>query len=675
MVHFVGAGPGAEDLITIRGMEYLKNADVIIYAGSLVNPKLLNYAKERCSIYNSAYMNLDEVISVIKNAESDGLDVVRLHTGEPSIYGAIREQMDMLDELNIEFDVCPGVSSMFGAAAALKCEFTLPEVSQSVIITRAPGRTAVPEKESLRSMAGHKATMVLFLSSGLADTVKQELMAGGYEAETPVGIVYKASWPEEKVIKTTLDKLPDTMLKEGINKTALIIVGNVLGDTYEKSKLYDATFTTGFRKGSEETEIHGTSGINSYKDSINNTYSFANKKLLMLACSEKSYHLMQQVKSSLLSLADAPSDIICKVKCKAIPDEAEEKSVKEIVADYYDKVDGIIFFAATGIAVRSINEFIGHKSKDPAVLAVDELGRYCISLLSGHMGGANALADFISGLIGAQSVVTTATDSEGKFAVDDFARVNNLVLKDWELAKELSVAVLSGRRVRLISDIPVLGNAPDEVELCQTDNIGDIIKKEFSLDMEASGIDNTKNLCILISDKKVTLPPVCLRLVPRDIIIGIGCKKDTPYEKIKYAVEACCLDNQILTDSISEFASIELKKDEPGIIRYCRELGVPFNTYTAEELNSLDGEFTESEFVARTTGVSNVCETSAMLAASKLMTGELHSSVTDGRNKNCNISKKNVSDNNIPDTFFVCRKTVYDGVTIAIVRMKGSVHF
>lgn len=248
MVHFVGAGPGAPDLITVRGARLLEKADVIIYAGSLVNPELLGYAKPDCKIYNSAYMTLEEVIAVVREAEQKGLTTVRLHTGDPAIYGAIKEQMDELDECDIAYDVCPGVSSLFGAAAALKCEYTLPDVSQSVIITRAEGRTPVPDKEKLGLLAKHQSTMILFLSSGLAEKVKNELIEGGYSEDCPAAVVYKATWPDEKIVHTTVGELPQVMSDNGINKTALIIVGYVLKSEYEKSKLYDKTFSTEFRK-------------------------------------------------------------------------------------------------------------------------------------------------------------------------------------------------------------------------------------------------------------------------------------------------------------------------------------------------------------------------------------------------------------------------------------------
>ncbi|HRU95928.1 MAG TPA: precorrin-4 C(11)-methyltransferase [Ruminococcus sp.] len=252
MIHFVGAGCGAADLITLRGKKLIEKADVIIYAGSLVNPELLNYARSECRIYNSAEMTLDQVIEVMKNAEENGSDTVRLHTGDPSIYGAVREQFDRLDELGIDYDICPGVSSFCGAAAALHAEYTLPDVSQTVILTRMSGRTKVPENESIKSLAAHRATMVLFLSAGMLEKLSNQLIEGGYSPETPAAIVYKATWADEKVCRCTVDTLSETAEKNGITKTALITVGNFLGDDYSLSKLYDPSFTTEFRKAETE---------------------------------------------------------------------------------------------------------------------------------------------------------------------------------------------------------------------------------------------------------------------------------------------------------------------------------------------------------------------------------------------------------------------------------------
>ena len=249
MVHFVGAGSGAPDLITLRGAKLLGEADVVIYAGSLVNPELLTLTKPGCELHDSAKLTLEEVIALVEAAERMGKTTVRLHTGDPSIYGAVREQFDELAKRGIAFDVCPGVSSFCGAAAALRTEYTLPDVSQTVIITRAAGRTPVPERESIRSLAAHGATMVLFLSTALTETLQGELLAGGYAAKTPAAIVYKATWPEEKIFRCTVGTLHETAEENGLRKTALIVVGGCLGKEYLRSMLYHPDFTTEYRKG------------------------------------------------------------------------------------------------------------------------------------------------------------------------------------------------------------------------------------------------------------------------------------------------------------------------------------------------------------------------------------------------------------------------------------------
>ena len=249
MIYCIGAGPGASDLITVRGAELLKKADVIIYAGSLVNPALLDYAGKDCKIYNSAKMTLEEVIAVMK--ENKGKEVVRLHTGDPCIYGAIREQMDILDRENMEYVSVPGVSSFIGAAAALNAEYTLPNVSQTVILTRMAGRTPVPEKEEISKLAEHGATMVVFLTSTMLAELSQRLIAGGYAPDSPAAIVYKATWPDEKVVRTTVKDIAKAAEENGINKMALIMVGGFLGSEYERSRLYDPSFTHLFREATK----------------------------------------------------------------------------------------------------------------------------------------------------------------------------------------------------------------------------------------------------------------------------------------------------------------------------------------------------------------------------------------------------------------------------------------
>lgn len=252
MINFVGAGPGAADLITVRGKELIERADVIIYAGSLVNPQLLKYAKKDCLIYNSAEMTLEEIISVMLYSEKSGKDTVRLNTGDPSLYGAIKEQTDILKKYNIDYEICPGVSSLFGAAAVLKAEYTVPGVSQSLIVTRMEGRTAVPEKEDISLFAAHNSSMAVFLSADKISELSKKLINGGYEPKTPAAIVYRATWDDEKIIKTTVIELAKKAEENNINKTAVIVIGGFLEDEGERSKLYNPSFSHGYRKGAEK---------------------------------------------------------------------------------------------------------------------------------------------------------------------------------------------------------------------------------------------------------------------------------------------------------------------------------------------------------------------------------------------------------------------------------------
>ena len=643
MVHFVGAGPGACDLITVRGMNRIKEADVIIYAGSLVNPELLSYAKADCKIYNSAHMTLDEVVSVMREAEAAGKGTVRLHTGDPSVYGAIREQMDLLDECGIAYDVCPGVSAVFGAAASLACEYTLPDVTQTLILTRAEGKTPVPEKENLRSLAAHRASLVLYLSSGLARKVRQDLLLGGYAEDTPVAVVYKATWPEEKIIRTTLAKLPEDMEAAGITKTALIIVSPALGNDYEKSRLYDAAFATEYRGA---TEIAFPVGI---------------RRVLLITCSVRGYATMQKLAKKLENISGA--EIITKVKCEALPEASMKETVKACVDAYFEQVDAIVFVTASGIAVRSVAEHLTHKSKDPAIVCMDECGKHAISLVSGHAGGANALTQMLADVMWATPVITTATDVEGRFSVDDYARKHNLVVTDWAKAKAISAEVLAtGAKPVWVDE--AAGSQEEEknaCEICKVQKSTGIDGCENRVDgceSRVDGCENEVNGCenridgcknridecenkvdgceneidvqklqigshqVVITPQDVSVDAQTLQLIPRCIVAGVGCKKGTSVDKIEHAVQDAFAKAGLRMEALCAVASIDLKKNEVGLLEFCETRKVPFKTYAAEELRAVPGIYSASEFVSGVTGVDNVCERSAVKYASEHATNQ-----------------------------------------------------
>lgn len=636
MVHFVGAGPGACDLITVRGMNRIKEADVIIYAGSLVNPALLSYAKADCKIYNSAHMTLDAVVDVMREAEAAGKGTVRLHTGDPSVYGAIREQMDLLDEYGIAYDVCPGVSAVFGAAASLACEYTLPDVTQTLILTRAEGKTPVPEKENLRSLAAHRASLVLYLSSGLARKVRQELLIGGYAEGTPVAVVYKATWPEEKIIRTTLAKLPEDMEAAGITKTALIIVSPALGSIYEKSKLYDAAFATEYRGA---TEIALPAGI---------------RRVLLITCSVRGYATMQKLAKKLENISGA--EIIAKVKCEALPEVSMKETVKACVDEYFEQVDAIVFVTASGIAVRSVAEHLTHKSKDPAIVCMDECSKHVISLVSGHAGGANALTQMLADVMWATPVITTATDVEGQFSIDDYAREHNLVVTDWAKAKAISAEVLA------------TGAKPvwvDEAEVSQEEekNACEICKEQKSTGIDVGKIENdgceneigVQKLQIgshqvVITPQDVSVDAQTLQLIPRCIVAGVGCKKGIPVDKIEHAVQDAFAKAGLRMEALCAVVSIDLKKEEAGLLEFCETRNVPFETYAAEELQAVPGTYSASEFVSGVTGVDNVCERSAVKYASE-----------HGMNQGEQLLGRQAKHGEL-----LLRKQAYGGVTVAL---------
>ncbi|MDY3726647.1 MAG: precorrin-4 C(11)-methyltransferase [Wujia sp.] len=675
MVHFVGAGPGACDLITVRGMNRIREADVIIYAGSLVNPELLSYAKADCKIYNSAHMTLEDVVSVMREAEAAGKGTVRLHTGDPSVYGAIREQMDLLDECGIAYDVCPGVSAVFGAAASLACEYTLPDVTQTLILTRAEGKTPVPEKENLRSLAAHRASLVLYLSSGLARKVRQDLLFGGYAEDTPVAVVYKATWPEEKIIRTTLAKLPEDMEAAGITKTALIIVSPALGSVYEKSRLYDAAFATEYRGA---TEIAFPAGI---------------RRVLLITCSVRGYATMQKLAKKLENISGA--EIITKVKCEALPEVSMKGTVKACVDAYFEQVDAIVFVTASGIAVRSVAEHLAHKSEDPAIVCMDECGKHVISLVSGHAGGANALTQMLADVMWATPVITTATDVEGRFSIDEYAREHNLVVTDWAKAKAISAEVLAAGAEPVWVD-EAAGSQEEEKNECEIGkeqkstgiDVGKIENDGCKNEVDGCGnrvggcenrIDgcgnrvdgcgnriNVKRLQIgshqvIITPQDGSVDVQTLQLIPRCIVAGVGCKKGTPVDKIEHAVQDAFAKAGLQMEALCAVVSIDLKKEEAGLLEFCETRNVPFETYAAEELQAVPGTYSASEFVSGVTGVDNVCERSAVKYASEH--GMKQDQPLPGRQAKHGelLIRKQAQDGEL-----LLRKQAYGGVTVAL---------
>lgn len=361
----------------------------------------------------------------------------------------------------------------------------------------------------------------------------------------------------------------------------------------------------------------------------------------MIACSEKAYELMMSVRER-WQQKHPEDELECRVKCSALPSVSMTETVTELTGSWFADRDAILYFCASGIAVRSIAPFIRHKAKDPAVLVIDETGKFCISLLSGHLGGANALAEEVSGLMADQGmipVITTATDREGRFAVDEFARKNGLVLTDFQSAKEISAAILHGEKILFECGYPVEGEVPEELilerskkenrqekENCERDGSWGHEKPESdSTDRKTEMLSGRKRILIsdrIHTDTEVTEKECCLQLLPKNIVVGIGCRKGTDRDVIWQAVTDHLQSLSLSEEALAGVASIDLKQEEEGILAFCREKQIPFMTYSAEQLQKQMGSFTPSEFVEKITGVDNVCERSVVAAGATLLSGK-----------------------------------------------------
>lgn len=617
MVYFVGAGTGAVDLITVRGMRLLQRADVIIYAGSLVNPELLSYAKETCEIHDSARLTLEEVLGIMRRAEGEGRITVRLHTGDPSIYGAVREQMDALDESGIMYESCPGVSACFGAASSLNIEYTLPEVSQSLIITRMEGRTKVPERESIESFAAHRASMAVYLSAGMLGELAGRLIDGGYEKDTPAALVYKATWPEEEAYLCTVGTLCETASEHGITRTAIVLVGDAVAHRhYQRSRLYAPDFSTGYRKGRPSQDKDQLPdrmvGVLGKRQAV---------RLCVISFTENGKRLsayilnrFEQAEKDRQAKTGIELALFTKHKSQGTENSSHpirfvESPLGEWAKAQMREKNALLFIGACGIAVRATAPHLTDKLHDSPVLVMDERGRYVIPVLSGHMGGANELAVCLAERVGAEPVITTATDLNGKFAVDLFARRNGLAVINREGIAKVSARVLAGEEISLCIEC---------AELADLENMTDASEK-LCLPPEVRIVpyppDKPVDILITSEEKTGELPfGAALLLRPKNYVIGLGCKRGKTAEELERLITGQLDRLGISKVQLLALASISQKQDEQGIIEWCRRADIPFLTYTAEELQTVEGDFQKSDFVMRTVGVDNVCERAALKA-------------------------------------------------------------
>ena len=585
MIYFIGAGPGHPDLITVKGKKLLAQADVIVYAGSLVQEEILQHAPATAQHHNSAGMNLDKQIEVMSQAAQAGKIVVRLHTGDPSIYGAIAEQMKALDKLDIPYTVVPGVSSALAAAAALKIELTIPDHTQTIILTRQSGRTKVPEREQLSKLAAHKSSLMIFLSAGMIEKVVDELITAGYQKDTPIAVVYRVTWPDQKIIKGTLANIATKLTAAEITHHALIVISPSL-----KPEL------------SEEvplSHLYGTGQVAEARDDRTAIIVLTRNGL------ETGKRLLSDTPNSLLYAPEKHLD--------NTPDNTNiistNTSIRQTLQSAFERHSALICIMASGIVVRELAPLLKSKHADPAVVVIDEAGKFAFSLLSGHKGGANALAHQSAEILGGQAVITTASDTQGLPALDLLAEQNGWYMQPCQHLTALSGAMVNHETILIYQDcgsrnwLPT--PLPDNFEIVPTLEALTTNPAHFAVCITYQDVHST----LKESGKKaLVLHPPCLHM-------GIGCNRNTPADEIESAVTETLKQNSFSPHSIARVASIDIKADEPGLLSTAEQNHWPIKFFSAEELSTVENIPNPSEYAQKNVGAPGVAEPAAALSA------------------------------------------------------------
>ena len=578
LVEFVGAGPGAEDLITVRGLRALEQADLVVYAGSLVNPAHLKACKADCTCLDSASMNLGEQIEAMSDAALAGKRVVRLHTGDPAMYGTINEQIRGLAQKGVAASIIPGVSSVFAAAAALGCELTSPDVSQSVVLTRTPGRTPMPQGEDAAAFARTGAMLVFFLSTGKVGELMRHLMEqGGLAEDTPAAIVYRASWPDERILRGTVGDIARQAEEAGLGRQALVIVGRALGANGTASRLYDADFSHGYRNRLVSENFDGRCAL----------YAFTDKGLTRAREIAAGLGLPTVLHSTRPSNAEGIVHI-------------PVQDFDSRLAANWAQFDAHIFIGATGIPFRKAAPLLRGKSIDPAVLACPESGSHVIALTSGHFGGTNRLARRIARITGGQAVIGSPADVNGLPAFDEAAAQEHTRILNPEAVRALNAALLDG----------------SPIAFCGTRAV---FERHFASTGQVAFFENPQDVTCghaVLWDSENTLPEEVLYLdvSSRAFVLGVGCRRGVKPQELRLVAERYLSEFGLNAENIAGIATCTVKEDEPAILGLGEAWQVPVAFHSAEELDAVPVS-APSEKVREKVGTASVCEAACLLSA------------------------------------------------------------
>jgi precorrin-4 C11-methyltransferase len=579
-VFFIGAGPGDVELLTLKGKRLLECADLVLFAGSLVNPEILEFCAAGAEKWDTARMKLDCQVGMMKAASLAGKIIVRLHTGDPSIYGAIAEQMHALDREGVPYEVAPGVSSAFAAAAALGIEFTMPGVTQTLILTRMEGRTSMPEKERLRELAAHRCSMVIFLSTGLIAEVVEELRQAGYVDQTAVTVVYRASWPDQKILRATLLDIASLVEREELTHQALIIVSPVLeSEIIRPSHLYG--------------------NYQAVKPVKNSTAIIA----LTAPSIDLGRRLHQQLPASHLFI---PQRFLR-------PGDTEvtgfRESIRQVLQSAFEEYEALVCILASGIVVRELAPLLKNKHSDPAVVVMDPAGKFAVSLLSGHEGGANRLATKLAGITGGQAVITTASDDQKIPALDVLAKERGWVIHPRSRLAQVMTALVNHDPVALVIDSDV--RVPPVLS-----EFGWSGKFTHWHDAIAAGFTKMVMLtCRQLADKFWSSAPDSLVCFLPALSVGVGCNRGAGCAEIMTSVQETLFKTGLSFHSVDSLATICDKADEAGLIEVCAMMDLELKIFDRNQIRQVKNLPNPSEAAMNALGVQGVAEPAAMLAA------------------------------------------------------------
>ncbi len=610
MVYFVGAGPGAPDLITVRGRTIIEQADLVLYADSLVQASVAGLAqKPGARIVGSADLHLGQIVDLMSEVAMAGGVVARVHTGDPALYGAIHEQMRLLRERNVAYAVVPGVSAAFAAAARLGVELTIPEVTQTLILSRSAGRTPVPPREGLRGLAAHGASLVLYLSVDQIEQVVEGLLAsGGYSPTTPAAVIYRVSWPDEQVVRGTLADIAEAVRQAGFTRHALIMVGAALDPalTSPASRLYDPNFSHGYRQGNETS---GSEGVPpSIKEGFPQTQEASPSSPLVIAVSRRGSQLAHEIAQGLGGEAWVPRRFaLADTQCYDGP-------VAALIAQQWPQGRALVLVMAAGIAVRACAPLLGHKSSDPAVICLDEAGNSVIPLLGGHRAGANALARQIADITGGHAAITTASDTQGLPALDLLGQEQGWRVDPASALTHTMGCLVNGDALGCYVH-PAL---PAQRRLLET-WLADCPNLTF-VDDPAQLLEAHYRAGVLVShaahaDLWPQLASKCVRYNLPLLVVGMGCRRGVPRAELEAALLGGLDAAGLSRDNLAALATVEQKAQEPGLIALAEALGLRLEIVTAAQMAHLNPSDFSSSAASEHLDLIGVAEPAALLVA------------------------------------------------------------